>query len=431
MGEVSFEPLKQLAQFYSGGTPSKAKPKYWNGDISWLTPKDMSGWTGETQDRVTNLAIGNGTRLAPANAIFVAVRGMSLHNEIRFVRAERAMAFNQDIKAIVPTDRIDRNYLYYALVSKRSELLDAVEAAGHGTGRLPTDRLEALLLPRFSQSNEREIGGLASALDDKIELNRRMNETLEAMARAIFRDWFVDFGPTRAKMEGREPYLPQDLWSLFPDKLDPATGLPDGWTEEPFLNHARIISGGTPKTENASYWDGPVAWASAKDVSQCGEPFLVVTERTITERGLEESATKLVPPFATVVVARGATTGRFCMFGRQMAMNQTCYGLASTSDTPFWLNCAFANLVNGLVHAAHGSVFDTITTGTLAGAWVTAAPRPVCLAFEQQVQPMYSRILTNILESRTLGETRDYLLPKLMSGEVRVRDAESMTGDAA
>src|SRR5260221_10602310 len=89
-------------------------------------------------------------------------------------------------------------------------------------------------------------------LDEKIALYRRMNETLEPMARAIFKDWFVDFGPTRAKMEGRAPYLAPEIWSLFPDRLDDE-GKPHGWRIEPLLQQARLISGGTPKTEIADY----------------------------------------------------------------------------------------------------------------------------------------------------------------------------------
>ena len=124
----------------------------------------------------------------------------------------------------------------------------------------------------------------------------------------------------------------------------------------------------------AEYWGGSIAWASAKDVSQCSDPFLISTERLITERGLEESSTRIIPKLATVVVARGATTGRFCMFGHEMAMNQTCYTLDSTEQRPFWLNCAFSNVIDALVHAGHGSVFNTITTTTIEGARVIVAP---------------------------------------------------------
>jgi type I restriction enzyme S subunit len=254
-------------------------------------------------------------------------------------------------------------------------------------------------------------------------LNRRMNETLEAMARALFKSWFVDFDPVRAKAEGRARNLASDIWSLFPDRLD-AEGKPEGWRDEPLLVHARLISGGTPKTEEPTYWNGSIAWASAKDVSQCGDAFLIGTERSITERGLNESAARIIPKFSTVLVARGATTGRFCIFGRDMAMNQTCYALASTRRRPFWMNCAFGSLVKALVHAAHGSVFDTITTTTIERAQATVASDDVLDHFEAAVNPLFNRALANIEESRTLSALRDTLLPKLISGELRVKDAE-------
>jgi type I restriction enzyme S subunit len=214
--ERTAEPLDAVADMLSGGTPSKSNPRYWNGSIPWLTPKDMGRWSGATEAKVSPEAIGNGTRLAPKDAIFVAVRGMSLHNEIRVVRAHQALTFNQDIKAIVARKGIDPLYLYYVLVSKKPQLLDTVEAAGHGTGRLPTDKLKDLLIPRFDPLTEASLAELFGALDRRIELNRRMNETLAAMARAIFKDWFVDFGPTRAKAEGRAPYLAPEIWGLFP-----------------------------------------------------------------------------------------------------------------------------------------------------------------------------------------------------------------------
>ncbi len=262
-----------------------------------------------------------------------------------------------------PRSEVSGRYLFYAL---RSPFVRHQIFWNEGTGstvsnvRIPI--LKDLRIPRIA--NEEHIGCLLGALDDKIELNRRMNETLEAMARSLFRDWFVDFGPTRAKMEGRDPYFAPDLWALFPDRLD-EEGKPEGWQTGHLLTIARLISGGTPKTDVADYWNGTIKWASAKDVSQSSDLFLTVTDRKITERGLAESATKIIPALSTVVVARGATTGRRCIFGEPMAMNQTCYALASISGHPFWLNCTFEHLVEKLVHSAHGSVFDTITTRTL------------------------------------------------------------------
>ncbi|EXJ13933.1 restriction endonuclease subunit S [Imhoffiella purpurea] len=295
------------------------------------------------------------------------------------------------------------------------------------------DSLRCADVPNFRLSippleEQRYISSLLGALDDKIELNRQTNATLEAMARALFKDWFVDFGPTRAKAEGRAPYLAPHLWDLFPDALDALDDedKPVGWTTEPLLDHARLISGGTPKTDITAYWNGSIAWASAKDVSQCSDAFLIETERSITPRGLEESSTRLIPKGATVVVARGATTGRYCLFGAEMAMNQTCYALTSLKQRPFWLNCAFGFLVQELVHSAHGSVFDTITTKTVQQAWVTISKQELIFSFEETVTPLFTRIHSNLEESRTLAQTRDLLLPKLMSGEIRLREAEQI-----
>ena len=289
---------------------------------------------------------------------------------------------------------------------------------------------------------QRLIAWKLTSLDEKIELNRQMNETLEAMAQAIFRDWFIDFGPVRRKQAGAadpidvmgpvtaDPTLSANLAALFPSEFSEKFQ-PKGWSEVGFLQAAKLISGGTPKTDRAEFWGGPVAWASAKDVSQCGEAFLLSTERSITELGLRASSTKIVPKYSTVVVARGATTGRFCMFGRDIAMNQTCYAIESRWGAPFWLNRLFASRVSDLVQGAHGSVFDTITTNTFERAAVLRPPQELITHFEKWAQPIFLRMLAALEENRTLAETRDYLLPRLMSGEIRVAEAAEMAEAAA
>ncbi len=142
------------------------------------------------------------------------------------------------------------------------------------------------------------IARILGALDDKIELNRRTNETLEAAARALFKSWFVDFDPVRAKAEGRRPAgMDADTAAIFPSAFGETDigEVPTGWRVGSVLDQAELMSGGTPRTEVAEYWGGSIPWASAKDVSRCGDCFLVATERTITDRGLSESATQLIP----------------------------------------------------------------------------------------------------------------------------------------
>ncbi len=308
-----------------------------------------------------------------------------------FLRRVDFLAYSD--KAAVPG--INRNHLHQAQV------------------RVPADAGE-----------QRAIARILGTLDDKIELNRGISETLEAMARALFRSWFVDFDPVRAKAQGRDPGLPKPLADLFPSRLvDSELGeIPEGWRTGPILEHARLMSGGTPKTDRSEYWEGSIAWASAKDVSQSPGTFLVATERTITERGLEESATQMVPAFCSVVVARGATTGRMVLFGCDMAMNQTCYALASTTQTPFALYCRLRKEIDALVHAAHGSVFDTITTSTFTSSRIVLPPKALLKAFEVRAEPLFLRVLESTHETRTLIALGDALLPKLISGDLRLAE---------
>ncbi|WP_299374912.1 restriction endonuclease subunit S [uncultured Tateyamaria sp.] len=282
---------------------------------------------------------------------------------------------------------------------------------------------EAVVLPPLPE--QREIAGILGALDDKIEANRKASACLEEMARALYRSWFVTFDPVHAKSQNRPPaHMAPETAALFPDRFG-ENGLPEGWGEKALLEVVELISGGTPKTSIEDYWDGYIPWASAKDVSQCGQAFLISTERRITELGLSKSSTKLIPKYATVVVARGATTGRACMFGEQIAMNQTCYALNSREGKPFFANCMFMTEILGITLAAHGSVFDTITTKTLQAATVVSPPRSVSAAFESIVDPMFRKVLELTKENQTLATLRDTLLPRLMSGTLRVKAAEA------
>ena len=300
---------------------------------------------------------------------------------------------------------------------------------------------------------QKAIAHILSSLDDKIELNRQMNATLEAMAQALFKSWFVDFDPVidnalaagnpipeplqaraaarQALGEQRKP-LPPEIQRQFPSRFvftEELGWIPEGWRVAPILEEADLLSGGTPKTDVERYWNGDVPWASAKDVSQCGEAFLVSPERKITKAGLQNSSTKLIDKFSTVIVSRGATTGRLAMFGGTMAMNQTCYALRTKNETPFFLYCHARKFISTLVHAAHGSVFDTITTKTFKSTSVLLPSTDATRCFERRVGTQFERLLANLLETATLERLRDTLLPKLLSGELRVPEAEKQVAE--
>jgi len=360
--------------------------------------------------------------------VLYSIAGANL-GKCAVARPEHLPANTNQAVAIIRVDpkKADARYISYCLRDNRFVQSVLAGVAQSAQPNVNLGEISRFKVPRRELVEQKAIAATLGALDNKVELNRRTNETLEAAARALFKDWFVDFGPTRAKMEGREPYLADDIWSLFPESFD-NDGMPSGWKVESLLTHANLISGGTPKTSVRDYWGGNIAWASAKDVSQCADAFLISTARTITDRGLAESSTRAIPKFATTLVARGATTGRSCILGRDMAMNQTCYALTSKKAKPFWVNCAFGNLVEGLVQAAHGSVFDTITTKTIERSSVVIPSNNLIAQFEHTVTPLFLRLLANVDETQVLTAARDYLLPKLMSGEMQVREASAMVG---
>ena len=321
-------------------------------------------------------------------------------------------------------DACEPKFIAYQLQARAHRAWMLQHAAGTTMPSLNEGIIRRIPIRIRPLTEQKAIAHILGTLDDKIELNRRMNATLEAMARAMFQSWFVDFDPVRAKLDGRQPVgLDAATAGLFPANFqDSAVGhIPKGWETGSILRQADLLSGGTPKTDIPTYWNGDVPWASAKDVSQCGDAFLVSTERTITKLGVEESSTKIIPAFATVVVARGATTGRLTMFGHSMAMNQTCYGLRSKVGSPFALYCNVRHFVERLVQGGHGSIFDTITTSTFEATAVLLAPKEVLLAFDQQVTPLFHQVRANLHQSRTLATLRDTLLPKLLGGELDVR----------
>lgn len=320
--------------------------------------------------------------------------------------------------------RLNRRFLKYYFDSRVFK--DVFEAwAGAGSTRaylgITAQKKLPILVPPINIQND--IASLVGPLDDKIEINRCMNQTLEAMARSIFKDWFVDFGPARTKLAEQEPYLHTDIWSLFPNSVG-RDGVPDGWEQEPLSSFVEIIGGGTPKTSEESYWGGSIPWFSVVDTPPPGSIFVASTEKVITERGLSESAARLVPEGTTIISARG-TVGNLAMAAVPMTFNQSCYGLRGRGPVGTCFTfLAAQHMVDRLRLMAHGSVFSTITKQTFDSLKLAMPPEKLLVAFEGVIQPLFAKIKANVLETQTLISMRDLLLPKLMSGELRVRSVE-------
>jgi len=283
-------------------------------------------------------------------------------------------------------------------------------------------------IPSLSLSEQKRISSFIKALNDKIELNRKTNETLEAMAKALFKSWFVDFDPVRAKAEGRPTGLPAEISDLFPDSFEDSElgEIPSGWQCCPFTQLVDVISGGTPKTSIYEYWNGSIPWFSVVDAPSGSDCWVIQTEKSITHLGIDNCSSKLLPTGTTIISARG-TVGKVCLTGQDMAMNQSCYGLRSKAENGecfcFYLT---KSLVEILEARAHGSVFSTITRDTLDGVSTISPPLGVIQSFNKIAGSLLGKIKNNLEDNRILGNQRDALLPKLISGEIRIPDAEKM-----
>lgn len=318
--------------------------------------------------------------------------------------------------------RVRPHFLCYIVNSIAGSHIDAhTVGAVQQHFNVGSARTLGFLLPPIEEQDR--ILALLRGLDDKIELNRRMNATLESMARALFRDWFIDFGPTRAKMEGRAPYLSPELWSLFPNRLDD-DGKPEGWEVSTIGDEVRVVGGSTPSTKDAELWDGGINWATPKDLSNLSSPVLLDTGRTISEAGLAKISSGLLP-VGTVLLSSRAPIGYLAISEVQVAINQGFIAMICDrrlSNAFVWL-WTLENM-DAIIAKANGSTFQEISKGNFRPLPVIAAPAPVLRAFDTIAKPLYQRIADNERESRTLAQTRDLLLPRLMSGELRVIDTD-------
>lgn len=265
---------------------------------------------------------------------------------------------------------------------------------------------------------------LLSALDDKIELNRRMNETLEAMARAIFRDWFVDFGPTRAKVAGRDPYLGAGIWELFPGSLDDEEK-PIGWESKPLDEIAQFLNGLALQKFPAS---NPEDGLPAIKIAELRNGVTAKSDRV--SREIPEKY--VIKDGDFIFSWSGSLLAKFWAEG-EGALNQHLFKV--TSDKyPAWF---FSQWVHHhlerfqAIAASKATTMGHIQRGHLKEAKTICPPLDVLSVLGQTIGPLIDSAINNQLETRTLRQTRDILLPRLMSGEIRLRDAEKAMEAAA
>jgi type I restriction enzyme S subunit len=297
--------------------------------------------------------------------------------------------------------------------------------------------IKRLPIPWPSLPERRNIVGILGALDDKIELNRRMNETLEAMARAIFEDWFVDFGPTRAKMEGRAPYLAPETWKLFPDRLD-IEGKPVGWGLVKLGDLCARVAmgpfGSDITTDNFVDQGVPIIRGGNLRYGFIDDGFVYVSEA-------KADALKNANAFPEdIVITHRGTLGQVGIIPRRpnyprYVVSQSQMLLSARLDraSPRFI-FEFLRSARGMQQllaftSQVGVPAIARPTTSLKSLDVVTPSSEILSHFDSLLAPLVDREIANIRETRRLTDLRDLLLPKLMSGEVRVKDAEKQLAE--
>ncbi|MEA4929257.1 MAG: restriction endonuclease subunit S [Candidatus Limiplasma sp.] len=301
---------------------------------------------------------------------------------------------------------IDPVFLSYHLGNPLTRAWIVQHAHGATMPNLNTEILSAVPIVVPSMEVQQSIAATLSCLDDKIELNNKINANLEAQAQAIFKSWFVDFEPFQ---DGE--FVDSELGQI-----------PKGWRVVPFTEIVDVLGGGTPKTDVPEYWNGTIPFFTPKDVSGA---YTISTQKTLTQQGIKNCNSRLYPQNTVFITARG-TVGKVTLAGNNMAMNQSCYALRSKHPySQYFIYQLTLGVVDALKNKATGAVFDAIVTRDFENETVVLPHIDVITKYTSIVEPMFKLILKNLHESKTLSHIRDGMLPRLMSGEIEIKHLDN------
>ena len=338
----------------------------------------------------------------------------------RYVISNKQMKFTADTKKVSPL------FLYYWFSGPKGQAQIIAGGIGSSVPGFNLGQLRQMRVPLPPLDVQDAITSVLSALDDKIDLNCRMNETLEVTARAIFKDWFVDFGPTRAKMEGRTPYLAPDTWALFPDRLDDE-GKPENWKSETVLVQANWINGAAYKN---MHFVEPTLGLPVVKIAELKNGVTSQTKFTNTDLG-DRYRIKDGEMLFSWSGNPDTSIDTFIWTGGPAWLNQHIFAVRENGHRKLayvyamlkWLIPVFAELARNKQTTGLGHV----TKEDLGRLHIVVPPQPIELEFDRIVGPILDRLRAALFENRVLAVIRDALLPKLMSGEIRVKDAEKVT----
>lgn len=403
--------LTDVARLETGHTPSRKHPEYWNGDVPWLGIRDATAAHGftihDTVEHTNELGIANSSaRILPPNTVCLS-RTASIGY---VVVMGRPMATSQDFVNWVCSDEIDFRFLKYVLLAERESLPMFASGSVHQTIYMPEVKAFHVCLPPIEE--QRRIADMLSTLDDKIELNRRTNRTLESFARAIFKSWFVDFGPVLRKMRGKASGsrgLPSSIDALYPSVMarSERMSIPEGWCVKPLDQIAQFLNG-----------------LALQKYPPTGRDDLRVVKGAELTRGITSGsgeASRHVPPAyvvhdGDVLFSWSGTLNCVVWSGGEAALNQHVFKVVPVG-VPSWFSYYWV-----LEHLAEfrsiaadkATTMGHIRRTHLSQAAVVVPTPDVLQAADSYLAPLVSRRLVCAIEARRLAALRDELIPRLL-----------------
>lgn len=319
----------------------------------------------------------------------------------KVVRVDFEGVCSTDIWVFRAKEGYDQKFLFYFLANQN--FVDNSSGASSGT-RMPRADWGYLKNTKWkvpSIEEQEEIAAILGSLDDKIELLRAQNKTLESMAQALFKEWFVDFN------------FPGATGKMIDSELGQ---IPEGWKVGKLSDVcSKIASGGTPQTKENSYWNGDVNWFSTKELQ---DQFLMNSEKTISESGLENSSAKLFPEDTVIVAIYAApTVGRLGILTKEASFNQAACGLIANDEFVSYEYIYLLLLLSRdtLNQMANGAAQQNLSVGTIRDFKILIPAKKITDDFRGVVRPIFKKIKTNTLEIQTLSRLRDELLNKIFN----------------
>lgn len=388
MSEWKEYKLGEVGEITTGKTPSLHNPEDWGNEFLFITPSDYCNYGKYAKDSIRKLSASGLERLKkkvlPPKSILVTCIGSDMGK----VAMNNVMCItNQQINAIVPYKEYDNDFVYYSLLNAY-DTLRVLGGDGTAVPIVNKSDFENIVLKLPPLDEQKRIAGVLSSLDDKIDLLNRENATLEALAETLFRHYFIE-------------------------NQDPT------WKEMPVSYYGKVICGKTPSKKNEEYYGGDVPFIKIPDMH--GNMYVFNSEDTLSEKGKASQKEKTLPK-ESIMVSCIATVGLVSMNANEVQTNQQINSVVPYYEHyRYYLYCWFKSMYDELnTMASGGTATLNLNTGDFSRIGIPMPDEAKIKEFHLLVEPLFAKTKSNQQQMQTLAIQRDRLLPRLMSGEVKV-----------